>query len=100
MVFLDGDPRLAARSGRTPIGAKLLKERDGSPVLVEKRVLLTGKYVIDASSGLEQQSGSPAVFVTLDGKGARIFSKATGNVLESLWLLFLSSNVMGAQLKR
>ena len=77
MVFLDGDPRLAARSGRTPIGAKLLKERDGSPVLVEKRVLLTGKYVIDASSGLEQQSGSPAVFVTLDGKGARIFSKAT-----------------------
>ena len=77
MVFLDGDPRLAERSGRTPIGAKLLKERDGSPVLVEKRVLLTGKYVIDASSGLEQQSGSPAVFVTLDGKGARIFSKAT-----------------------
>ena len=77
MVFLDGDPRLAAQSGRTPIGAKLLKERDGSPVLVEKRVLLTGKYVIDASSGLEQQSGSPAVFVTLDGKGARIFSKAT-----------------------
>ena len=77
MVFLDGDPRLAARSGRTPIGAKLLNERDGSPVLVEKRVLLTGKYVIDASSGLEQQSGSPAVFVTLDGKGARIFSKAT-----------------------
>ena len=77
MVFLDGDPRLAAQSGRTPIGAKLLKERDGSPVLVKKRVLLTGKYVIDASSGLEQQSGSPAVFVTLDGKGARIFSKAT-----------------------
>ena len=53
-----------------------MKERDGSPVLVEKRVLLTGKYVIDASSGLEQQSGSPAV-LTLDGKGARIFSKAT-----------------------
>ncbi len=77
MVFLDGDPRIAERSGRTPIGAKLLMERDGSPVLVEKRVLLTGKYVIDASSGLEQQSGSPAVFVTLDGKGARIFSKAT-----------------------
>ena len=48
MVFLDGDPRSAERSGRTPIGAKLLKERDGSPVLVEKRVLLTGKYVIDA----------------------------------------------------
>ena len=77
MVFLDGDPVDANRTGRIPIGSKLLKERDGRPVLVKKRVLLTGKYVIDAASGLDQQSGSPAVFITLDGKGARIFSRAT-----------------------
>ena len=42
-----------------------------------KKVLLTGEYVVDASSGFDQQSGSPAVFITLDGKGSRIFSKAT-----------------------
>ncbi|MDC3067367.1 protein translocase subunit SecD, partial [Pseudomonadota bacterium] len=49
----------------------------GSPVLLEKKVLITGEYVIDASSGFDQQSGSPAVFITLDGKGSRIFSKVT-----------------------
>ncbi len=40
--------------------------------------MLTGEYIIDASSGLEAQSGTPAVFITLNGKGARIFSRATG----------------------
>ena len=76
MVFLDGDIRDAS-SGRLPIGSQLFTKTDGSPVLLEKKVLLTGEYVVDASSGFDQQSGSPAVFITLDGKGSRIFSKAT-----------------------
>ncbi len=76
MVDLDGDTA-AAVEGRVPINSKLYYERDGNPILLEQRVMLTGEYVIDASSGIEQQSGSPAVFITLDGKGARIFSKAT-----------------------
>ena len=76
MVHLDGDPQ-AAVDGKTPVSAKLYYERDGSPILLKKRVMLTGEYIIDASSGIEQQSGQPAVFITLDGKGARIFSRAT-----------------------
>ena len=76
MVFMDGDVR-DATSGRLPIGSQLFNKVDGSPVLLEKKVLLTGEYVIDASSGFDQQSGSPAVFITLDGKGSRIFSKVT-----------------------
>ena len=76
MVHLDGDAQ-AAVDGKTPVSAKLYYERDGSPILLKKRVMLTGEYIIDASSGIEQQSGQPAVFITLDGKGARIFSRAT-----------------------
>ena len=76
MVFMDGDVR-DATSGRLPIGSQLFNKVDGAPVLLEKKVLLTGEYVIDASSGFDQQSGSPAVFITLDGKGSRIFSKVT-----------------------
>lgn len=76
MVFLDGDVRDAA-SGRLPLGSQLFRKTDGSPVLLEKKVLLTGEYVDNASSGFDQQSGSPAVFITLDSKGSRIFSKAT-----------------------
>ena len=76
MVDLDGDVE-AAVDGRVPVNSKLFYERNGSPVLTEKRVMLTGEFIIDASSGIEQQSGSPAVFITLDGKGARLFSRAT-----------------------
>jgi len=76
MVDISGDVQ-AAVAGRVPINSKLYQERDGAPILLEKRIMLTGEYIIDAASGIEQQSGSPAVFITLDGKGARIFSRAT-----------------------
>ena len=76
MVDANGDVS-AAVDGRVPVNSKLYYERNGNPVLLSKRVMLTGEYIIDASSGLESQSGSPAVFITLDGKGARIFSRAT-----------------------
>jgi len=76
MVDTSGDVQ-AAVEGRVPINSKLYQEREGTPILLEKRVMLTGEYIIDAASGIEQQSGSPAVFITLDGKGARIFSRAT-----------------------
>lgn len=76
MVDLDGDPQ-AATEGRIPINSKLYYDRAGNPVLLAKRLMLTGEYITGASSGIEQQTGSPAVFITLDGKGARMFSKAT-----------------------
>jgi preprotein translocase subunit SecD len=76
LVHLDGDPQ-AAVEGKVPVSAKLYRERDGRPILLKKRVMLTGEYIIDASSGIEQQSGQPAVFITLDGKGAKRFSDAT-----------------------
>lgn len=76
LVHLDGDPE-AAVAGKVPVSAKLYYERNGNPLLLKKRVMLTGEYIIDASSGIEQQSGQPAVFITLDGKGAKIFSRAT-----------------------
>ena len=66
-----------ALAGKVPAGSLLFKERNGQPILIKKRVMLTGEYIIDAASGIEQQTGSPAVFITLDGKGARIFSRAT-----------------------
>ncbi|MGR9090706.1 MAG: protein translocase subunit SecD, partial [Gammaproteobacteria bacterium] len=76
MLDTDGDVG-AAVEGRVPVNSKLYYERSGEPVLLSKRVMLTGEYIVDAASGIEQQTGSPAVFITLDGKGAKIFSRAT-----------------------
>jgi len=80
MVDTEGDVK-AAVEGRVPVNSKLYYERSGEPVLLNKRVMLTGEYIIDASSGIEQNTGSPAVFVTLDGKGAKIFSRATRELI-------------------
>ncbi len=60
-----------ALTGRVPFGSRLYRERDGRPVLLLKEIIVTGDQIIDAASGIEQQSGTPMVTVTLDSKGAR-----------------------------
>ena len=76
MVHEEGDIQ-AAVEGRVPIAARLYRDREQIPILLKKDIMLTGDYITDAASGIEQQTGSPAVFITLDGKGARIFSNRT-----------------------
>lgn len=66
-----------ALDGRVPAGSKLYYDRDGQPILLSKQILLTGDHIIDAASGIDQASGGPNVSITLDGKGALIFSAGT-----------------------
>jgi preprotein translocase subunit SecD len=80
MVDVDGDVQ-AATAGKVPVGSKLYRQRSGEPLLLQKRLLLTGDSIIDASSGIESQSGEAAVYITLDGKGARSFSRATRELI-------------------
>ena len=62
---------------KTPIGSKLYKDRQGRPVLLQRKIIVTGDQIVDASSGIEQQSGSAAVFITLNGAGARKMADTT-----------------------
>jgi preprotein translocase subunit SecD len=67
-----------AQSGTVPAGARLYKERDtGSPILLDRDIIVTGDQIKDASAGFDQQSGSPAVFVNLDNVGARRMQDVT-----------------------
>ncbi len=61
----------AARKGAVPPGSRLYKSRDGRYYLLKNRVIVTGDQIINARSGFDNNSGSPQVSVTLDGKGAR-----------------------------
>ncbi|MFK8069193.1 MAG: protein translocase subunit SecD [Gammaproteobacteria bacterium] len=76
MVDEEGNVEEALR-GKVPIRSKLYKSRDGRDFLLDKQVMLRGDCIVNASSGLEQQTGSPAVFLTLDGKCVTPFSRAT-----------------------
>jgi len=67
----------AAMNGQIPFGSELYTERNGLPLLVRKNVILTGDYISDAQPGFDNQSGEPAVHLSLDGRGARLFKQAT-----------------------
>ncbi|MCS3902217.1 preprotein translocase subunit SecD [Methylohalomonas lacus] len=79
-----------AVDGRVPAGSKLYYERNGSPVLLEREIMLTGDSITDASSGIEQTTGGPMVSITLDSKGSRIFSRRTadevGNPMATVYI--------------
>jgi preprotein translocase subunit SecD len=69
-----GDPRAveAARTGNIPPDANLYYERGTKrPVLVSTRIIVTGAELADAASGIDQQSGTPKVDVTLSAAGAK-----------------------------
>jgi preprotein translocase subunit SecD len=61
----------AARNGKVPAGSRLYKHRDGRYYLLKNRVIVTGDQIVNARSGFDNNTGSPEVSVTLDGKGAR-----------------------------
>ncbi len=77
LVDFNNNAQKALDSGHIPVNSKIFYDKEGKPILLDKKVMLTGEYIIDASSGIEQTSGGPAVFITLDGKGSRLFSRAT-----------------------
>ena len=88
----ENDWNQAAATGRIPLNSRLYKDRQGRPVLLQKRVMLTGDSIVDASSGLDSQSGGPTVFVTLDGKGAKRMEDATkDNVGKRMSVVFIEN---------
>ena len=69
---------LAAERGSAPVpfGSERYPERDGQAVIVKRDVLLTGENLTDAQAGFDDTQ-QPAVHLTLDAKGARIFRDVT-----------------------
>ena len=64
--------------GPVPFGSEKYLERDGSPIIVYRQVILTGENLTDAQPGFDgQNGGEAAVHLTLDAKGARIFRDVT-----------------------
>jgi preprotein translocase subunit SecD len=91
MADVKHDVELAVR-GRIPPGTRLYHERDGNPVLLKRRIIVTGDQVVDASSGLDQQTGGAMVSVTLDGVGAKKMGRVTReNVGKPMAVVFIEN---------
>ena len=82
----------AALRGQIPFGTELLTERGGGAILVKKQILLTGDRITDAQPGFDSDN-QPAVHVTLDSNGARIFKQLTrNNVGKRMAILLVEKN--------
>jgi len=80
-LVCDGENAMEAeRRGRAPIGCELFSDRGGQPVLLKRRMIVSGDQLVDATSGFSQ--GQPAVFVKLDNKGSRAMLETTKNNLK------------------
>ncbi|MCC4117888.1 protein translocase subunit SecD [Aromatoleum toluclasticum] len=66
-----------ALAGSVPLGTEIYNERGGSPILVRNQVVLTGDRLTDAQPGFDGQTHEPAVHLTLDAAGSRIFRDVT-----------------------
>jgi preprotein translocase subunit SecD len=78
MVNESAEAREAERgAGPVPFGSERFVERNGAPVIVSRQVILTGDNLTDAQAGFDSQTQEPAVHLTLDAKGARIFRDIT-----------------------
>lgn len=86
-----------AVEGKIPPGSRLYTVReDGRPILLKKRVIVTGNQITNASSGFDQRSGQPSVTVNLDSKGARrMRNVTTDNVGKPMAVVFKESRVVG-----
>jgi len=71
------DVQKAAQEGISPVGTRLYKTRDGRPILLKSKIIVTGDQIVDASSGMDSNSGTPSVFVNLNAVGAKKMSETT-----------------------
>lgn len=77
LVDEQADVAKAVRDKRAPFGSKLAYFEDGTPIVLKRRVVMSGDHIVDASSGYGQDSAGPQVNVVLDSAGGAQMSQIT-----------------------
>ena len=95
-AVVEGNAYDAVATGNVPPQAKVYYRKDiGAdgkpiPVLLNKRVIASGDQLIGATSGVDPQSGTPAVSVTLDASGGqRMFDFTSENVGKPMAVVYI-----------
>jgi preprotein translocase subunit SecD len=92
LVDVEHDVQQAV-AGHVPVGSRLYYERNGNPILLDRRVIVTGDQIVDASSGVDQDS-RPSVNISLNGVGAAKMGKLTqANVGKPMAVVFIEYKV-------
>ncbi|POP46731.1 protein translocase subunit SecD [Superficieibacter electus] len=79
----------AAASGRIPGDSEVKQMREGQPVVLFKRVILTGDHITDSTSNQDEYN-QPQVNISLDSAGGNIMSNFTkDNIGKPMATLFV-----------
>jgi preprotein translocase subunit SecD len=103
MVDMNNNPQDAAQTGRIPPDDLLLYEGRGGqrvPVLVEKRVMVSGADLIDAQPGFDNRTSEPIVSFRFNTSGARRFAQATQENVGRPFAIVLDNEVISAPVIR
>ncbi len=84
----------AAASGRVPGDSEVKQMREGGPVVLYKRVILTGDHITDSTSSADEYN-RPQVNISLDSAGGNIMSNFTkdniGKLMATLFVEYKDS---------
>ena len=87
------DPTAAAH-GRIPGDSEVKDSRDGQPIVLYKRVILTGDHITDSTSSMDEYN-QPQVNISLDSAGGTIMSNFTkdsiGKAMATLFVEYKDS---------
>jgi len=84
------DWNAAAASGKAPIGSRLYARNDGTSVLLQRSVIVTGDQIVGAASGIDSQNGTPEVNITMNSTGADRMARVTrDNIGKPMGVLFI-----------
>ncbi|WP_116473659.1 protein translocase subunit SecD [Zobellella maritima] len=93
----------AATAGRVPPNSELFSDRDGRPVVLQKRIILTGEHIVDASSGMDEFS-RPQVNINLDAAGGSRMADFTkdnvGRAMATVFTEYKPTDELGRDGKR
>ena len=91
LVDTQDSPLQAEQTGHAPLGAKLYKRKDGSPILLKRDVVVTGDELTQATSTTSQEG--PAVSIKLDARGAESMQRTTRlNVGKPLAVVYIEKS--------
>ena len=80
----------AQANGKAPIGTRLYTQSDGSPALLKRPVIVTGDQIVGAAPGIDPQSGTPDVTITMNASGADRMAKVTrDNIGKPMAVVFI-----------
>ena len=94
------DSFTASQTGRIPPESRLYTDNNGNPILLRKRLIVSGDQLIGASASFDQQTGQPSVSVTLDGVGSkRMLDFTRDNVGNRMAVVYIEQKPSGSKIE-